>query len=256
MPKKTRQRAKRSIADLYALRTRNYPRRREELMVRFLDEFFWKCFSMLAMNRIEGDYLEFGCGSNVRSFRLAYKYKVLEYGRPRLFAFDSFRGLPEPAGIDQHAQWSKGGLAITLTEFRKLMREMGATRKDYHTVPGFYVDTLDGASPADHGIEQAAMVFVDCDLYASTKSVLRYVKDTLVDGSILAFDDWFCFNGDPNKGEQRAFAEFLKANKDIAVSEYLNFGWHGKSFIVHRSAKRIARSGRTKKRPASASKKA
>lgn len=81
--------------------------------------------------------------------------------------------------------------------------------------------------------EELMIKFLDCDLYESAVSVLNFVKEALIGGCIIAFDDWFCFDGDPRKGEQRAFSEFLGKNKDISVSEYLNFGWHGKSFIVH-----------------------
>jgi hypothetical protein len=187
------------------------------------------------MNRIEGDYLEFGSGSNIRSFRLAYKYKTLEYPTVRLFSFDSFEGLPEPDGIDKHPQWYKGAMAVSLKEFHDVMRNQGASPEEYQAIPGFYDNTLKNASPIDYGVENAAMVFVDCDLYASTVYVLDFVKDILVDGSILAFDDWFCFNGDPDKGEQKAFSEFRVNNPQLNFSEYLNFGWHGKSFIVHRT---------------------
>jgi len=222
-------------SDTYTIDRENYNTVREELMIKFLDEFFWKCFFMLRTNRIQGVYLEFGSGSNVRSFRLAYKYKTLEYSSPRLFSFDSFEGLPEPEGIDKHPQWRKGAMAVSLERFHNIMRNQGASIEEYATVPGFYDTTLKNFSPLDYGINDAAMIFVDCDLYASTTYVLDFVKDILIDGSILAFDDWYCFNGDPNKGEQKAFWEFCAKNPDISFSEYLNFGWHGKSFIVHHS---------------------
>lgn len=219
---------------IFCINEKNYTIKREALMVQFLDEFFWKCFYMLKMNQIEGDYLDFGSGNKVRSFRLAYKYQRLEKNSLRLFAFDSFRGLPEPVGIDKHPQWQKGAMALSLVEFRKKMKSVGATKDEYSVVPGFYKNSLDKNTPAAYGIEKAAMVFVDCDLYASTVSVLKFVKDILVDGSIIAFDDWFCFNGNPDKGEQRAFREFRESNPGLKTSEYLNFGWHGKSFILHR----------------------
>lgn len=221
------------MSDLYIIDKKDYTRKSEELMIKFLDEFFWKSFSMLKMNRIKGDYLEFGCGNNVRSFRLAYKYKVLEKMKLRLFAFDSFQGLSKPEGIDKHAQWRKGAMAVSIKDFHKVLASQNASPKEYHIVPGFYNETLDGFSPSKYGIKKAAMVFVDCDLYSSTVSVLNFVKEALTDGCVIAFDDWFCFNGDPKKGEQRAFSEFLKKNRDVSVSEYLNFGWHGKSFVVH-----------------------
>ena len=210
-------------------------------MIRCLDEFFWKSFFMLRMNRIDGDYLEFGSGSHVRSFRLAYKYRELEYPRPRLFAFDSFAGLPAPEGVDVHPQWTEGAMAISLEEFHRRMRGVKARRKDYEVVPGFYADTIEKAAPRDYGIKHAAMVFVDCDLHASAASVLRFVRDVLVDGSIIAFDDWYCFNGDPDRGEQRAFREFRTRARELRFAEYLSFGWHGKSFIAHRRRGRAAR---------------
>jgi hypothetical protein len=218
---------------LYTIDPVSYVAEREERMTRHLDDFFWKCYFMLRMNRVHGDYLEFGCGSNVRSFRLAYKYMKLEYSAPRLFAFDSFEGLPAPQGVDSHPQWAKGNMAVSTDMFRNIMREMGARDNEYVMVPGFYDKSLDPRSPETYGVKRAAMVFVDCDLYESTVSVLNFVKDILSDGAVLAFDDWFCFNGDPAKGEQRAFSEFREAHPHLRFSEYLKFGWHGNSFIMH-----------------------
>lgn len=221
------------FSDYYKIDKANYPRKKKELMTKFLDDFFWKSFQMLRVNSVEGDYLEFGSGHLVRSFRLAYKYKVLENINLRLFAFDSFEGLPEPEGIDKHNQWKKGAMAVSIEEFRNILKSQNISQKEYRIIPGFYNKTLDGCSPSKYSIEKAAMVFVDCDLYSSTVSVLNFVKEVLTDGCIIAFDDWFCFNGDPAKGEQRAFSEFLKENRVISVSKYLSFGWHGMSFIVH-----------------------
>jgi hypothetical protein len=78
------------------------------------------------------------------------------------------------------------------------------------------------------------MVFIDCDLYHSTNDVLAFAAGNLSDGGILAFDDWFCFNGDPEKGEQKAFWEYKTAHPELLFAEYLKFGWHGNSFLVHR----------------------
>ena len=217
---------------LYQICPSSYPEHREERMIQALDDFFWKCFFYLHANRISGDYLEFGCGSNVRSFRLAYKYKELECPDLRLFAFDSFKGLPEPNGIDAHPQWHKGAMAVSEDEFRDIMCKMGAQDSDYSVVPGFFNDSLHGKLPSTYGIQKAAMVFVDCDLYESTVSVLNFAKSSFVNGTILAFDDWFCYEGDPERGEQRAFTEFRQANPQLRFSDYLTFGWPGRSFLV------------------------
>lgn len=227
---------------LYKPRRRGYAARRERRMVEQLDAFFWKCYFMLRMNRVEGDYLEFGAGGRMRSFRLAYKYRQLEYSGPRLFAFDSFKGLPAPKGIDRHPQWQEGALKLSQRQFHARMREVGARRSDYQVVPGFFEETLKGRRPSDYGIRKAAMVFVDCDLYASADRVLRFVGRRLAEGAVLAFDDWFCFGGDPDRGEQRAFREYRRRVRSLAFTEYLPFGWHGMSFIahIHRPKKRMS----------------
>lgn len=221
---------------IYTLHPDGYAADNQERMIAHLDDFYWKCFFMMSMNRVEGDYLEFGCGSNIRSFRLAYKYRTLQYQAPRLFAFDSFAGLPAPAGIDAeiHTTWKEGSMAVPLDVFNATLAESGAVvGRDYHTVPGFFEDTLAGKSPQEYGIEKAAMIMVDCDLFASTVLVLNFISSILTDGLILAFDDWFCYRGRKDRGEQRALHEFLIIHPEVSLSEYQNFGWHGKSFIVH-----------------------
>lgn len=220
----------------YLIHPQDYCEQREERMISLLDDFYWKSFFMLRMNDVEGDYVEFGCGSNVRSFRLAFKYRQLEHPRPHLFAFDSFEGLPEPCGIDRdvHQGWRKGAMAVSLQAFHEVMVEQGARPAiDYTCIAGYYDLTLRGKHPRDYGIEQVAMVMVDCDLYASAVECLSFIAPALVNGSILAFDDWFCFKGRSDRGEQKAFTEFLAAHPHLSAVEFQNFGWHGKSFIIH-----------------------
>jgi len=43
----------------------------------------------------------------------------------KLYAFDSFRGLPRGEGIDVHAQWKEGARAIGITECIKKIEKMG-----------------------------------------------------------------------------------------------------------------------------------
>ena len=91
---------------------------------------------------------------------------------------------------------------------------------------GFRDTTIPSA--LEHGIAK--------DLYESTVAVLNFAIDVMPHGSILAFDDWHCFRSDENRGEQRAFQEFCRDHPDLKFSEFLSFGWHGKSFLVHRQS--------------------
>ena len=102
-------------------------------------------------------------------------------------------------------------------------------------IPGWYKDTLKQETKQELDIKSAAVIYVDCDLYESTVPVLDFVTDYVIDGTVLIFDDWFCFRGNPNRGEQRAFNEWLENNPNIKVTEFHKVGWHGNSFIIHRT---------------------
>jgi O-methyltransferase len=39
---------------------------------------------------------------------------------------------------------------------------------------------------------------------------------------VIVFDDWFCFYGDPDRGERRAWAEFCQANPDLRFLNYIS----------------------------------
>jgi hypothetical protein len=194
-------------------------------------EFFYKSMKFLAFNKISGDYLEFGCGGGM-TLTLAYVQSHLRGLNMHLYGFDSFQGLPKPVGIDAHEQWYKGAMCYPLEDYRKNLRAQGISEADYTLVPGFYADTLTDDTRKKLGLTKAGLVFVDCDLYESTVPVLSFVLPLLQTGTILAFDDWFCFNGDPERGEQLALKECLQKHPEIRLVDHQNFGWHGRSFIV------------------------
>ena len=78
--------------------------------------------------------------------------------------------------------------------------------------------------------QKAAVVYIDCDLYSSTSCALNFAKDFFQKGTVLVFDDWFCFYGDPSKGERRAFHEFRAQNPDLIFEEYIQTN-EAKAFI-------------------------
>ncbi|MFX1277459.1 MAG: hypothetical protein ACFFAT_20770 [Promethearchaeota archaeon] len=51
---------------------------------------------------------------------------------------------------------------------------------------------------------------------------------------IIIFDDWLCFKGDPNKGEQKEFRKLLEKNPLIIASEYIKYRSERTSFILHK----------------------
>jgi O-methyltransferase len=63
-------------------------------------------------------------------------------------------------------------------------------------------------------LPKPGIIHIDCDLYISTISVLKFLKPLLVSGSILLFDDYYCYPANQNLGQKKAIDEFLKNNKD------------------------------------------
>ena len=197
----------------------------------YREEFFAKAMRFLSFNKIKGDYLEFGCHGGM-TFGLAHKHKHLAGLDLKLYGFDSFQGLPKPKGVDVHAQWKEGMFMMGMDDFAKKLKSLGIKEKEYTLVPGFYDESLKVDLPSKIGLKNAAFVYIDCDLYESTVPVLNFVLPILQTGTIVAFDDFYCFSGDPERGGQLALKEFLQKNPEIKMIDYLNFGWHGKSFIV------------------------
>jgi hypothetical protein len=166
-----------------------------------------------------GYYFEFGC-HGARTMRLAWDafHALFDW---TYVGFDSFAGLPEPAGDDRSPVWQQGALATSEEEFVRLAVEHGMPREKLLTVPGFYDRSLtpelrDRLLPAG-----AAVVYVDCDLYASAVPVLEFVLPFLRRGTVIVFDDWFCFHGDPGKGEQRAFRELRERHPELRFADFV-----------------------------------
>jgi hypothetical protein len=62
---------------------------------------------------------------------------------------------------------------------------------------------------------------------------LDFIKDYLVEGSILLFDDYNQFREDDESGERRALIEFEKRNPTFRKEHLFDFGWEGAAFRVY-----------------------
>jgi len=177
---------------------------------------------------IDGYYFEFGC-HKARTMRLAWDTFHSLYNWTYV-AFDSFEGLPEMDAADSMPIWKKGDLKTSETDFVNLVTQHGMPRERLKTVKGFYNESLTPALRDELLPQKAAVVYIDCDLYSSTITALNFAKDFLQTGTVLVFDDWFCFYGDPAKGERRAFAEFRERNPELIFEDYIQTN-EAKAFI-------------------------
>src|SRR5207237_8887813 len=149
----------------------------------------------------------------------------------KLWAFDSFQGFPTPREADAHPEWAEGKMAITVAEFRAACAKRGSPRDAYTVVPGFYEETVARMSPMDEPAD-IALAYVDCDLYTSTRTVLEFLRPRLKHGMIVAFDDYFCWSATQMSGERKAWLELAAADERWEWLPYVQYGWHGRSFVL------------------------
>ena len=116
--------------------------------------------------------------------------------------------------------WRPGALTTSERDFRHCVLAHGIPADRLRTVKGWFEESLTPELADELLPTRAAVVYVDCDLYASTVPVLRFVRPFLQRGTVLVFDDWFCFHGDPNRGQRRAFREFCLRHPEIAFEEF------------------------------------
>ena len=195
------------------------------------DHFFYNAFRALSFNGISGDYVEFGSWGGM-TFALAHRQARRHGHGARLWAFDSFEGLPEQSKAeDEHPLWTQGAMSTSEAEFHAICASNGIPRDEYNTVPGFYDQTLPQLGAASPPTD-IALAYIDCDLYSSTMSVLDFLLPRLKNGMIIAFDDYFCWSANQLSGERRAELEFFSHHSRWGLVPFVQFGWHGQSFVV------------------------
>lgn len=134
-------------------------------------------------------YLEFGVagGWSINIISATLPDKII-------YGFDSFEGLPE----DWHGNYLKG--------YFDLKGKLPKVNDNVQLVRGFFNETLP-AFLKDHP-QKCAFIHVDCDIYSSAKTVFGLLKDRIVSGTVIEFDEYFNYPGWQN-GEYKAFMEFL-----------------------------------------------
>lgn len=217
----------------------------------------WKAAQILSGELVEGDYLEFGVfrgGSFAHAFNAVksvynqrsqedihpqdYKSQVTRiWDEMRFFAFDSFCGLPKPCFSDAESKdFVESKFSCDLNTFRANLKSASVDLTKVIAVPGWFEETCVSQTIEKYNMKAASIIYIDCDLYESARVVLKFIEPLLTDGSVIIFDDWYCFRGNPELGEQRAFNEWKNKLLDWTFCEYQKEGGYRNSFIASRKA--------------------
>lgn len=144
--------------------------------------------------------------------------------------FDSFEGLPIST-VDIHKNWTQGSYACSLEQVEASFTKWGMPLK-YHLHKGWYSDELFSTVRQQHALPSPGIALIDCDIYESACEVLSFLSTLMVKDTILMFDDFNAFRGDPNHGERKALAEFESAHPGFRKKHLFSFGPYGEAFQV------------------------
>ena len=150
---------------------------------------------------IPGHIMDFGVwkGHSTRVIRdELWRAKVWDRRQrgKRIYACDSFEGLPEP-----YEHLPAGNFAVPVPTLRRV-----------RIVKGFFNESLTPELATEVG--QVSLAHLDADLYSSTICVLDWLTPLLGAGSLLLFDEFL--GEDP--AEARAFAEWVeRSGHDVVL---------------------------------------
>jgi hypothetical protein len=167
--------------------------REHMLAAQVLEDRFALLQFALARAPQDGLVLEFGVEKGASVNCLARCTDRLVHG------FDSFQGLPEAwAGTKEAA--GAFGQKGRLPKVAANVRLHG----------GWFDATLPPFLAAEPG--PVALLHVDCDIYASTRTVFEHLGDRLVAGTVIVFDEYYNYPG-WQQHEFRAFHEFIAGGR-------------------------------------------
>jgi hypothetical protein len=124
-----------------------------------------------------GTVLEFGVATGRTLNQFAYWLPE----KP-IHGFDGFEGLPE----DWTSRMRKGFFARS---------NLPRVRKNCQLWVGWFDQTLPKFKQQVQLTRPIALLHVDCDLYSSTKTVLNQLKDNIVPGTVIVFDEYINYPG-------------------------------------------------------------
>jgi hypothetical protein len=192
-----------------------------------------------------GDYYEFGLFRGYTFWYAQQASRRLGLDDMSFFGFDSFEGLPEVEGGDrQMGIFVSGDYLCTRPEVERQLTDHGFDWSKATLIEGYFDQSLKPELYQEHSMAPAALVMVDCDLYQSTVPVLSFLAPLLQDGTVMLFDDWYCFGESEDHGEPRAFREFLESHGEWEAEALSDFPLYGKAFVMRSRATKASKSAK------------
>jgi hypothetical protein len=136
--------------------------------------------------------LEFGTAQGYAFTKLLYATRYLQLeDRVTVHGFDSFEGLPATAEPEDRGivgnDWIEGAYRASYTTLRAHCERAGYQNFRLH--PGYFEATLTPELLTELRQRPPILVWVDCDLYTSSRTVMERLLPVLPNGCVVYFDD-------------------------------------------------------------------
>jgi hypothetical protein len=155
--------------------------------------------------------LEFGTHQGYAFTKMLFATKYMGMAdRVTVHSFDSFEGLPPAADRrDQNVVTNDEVFAAGQYHgnFQELEQYCRRKYRNYAFHQGYFEDTLTADLLATFCEEQPILVWVDCDYYSSTRTVLERLLPYIPSGCVVYFDDFMYNYGSRLTGEARMVYE-------------------------------------------------
>ena len=148
---------------------------------------------------VPGDFIETGVWRGGACILLRAVLKAHGVTNRRVFAADSFEGLPMPDAAhypadacDAHHEFEE--LAVSLEQVKANFARYGLLDEQIVFLRGWFKDTLPAAA-----IDRLAVLRLDGDMYESTIDALCNLYDKVSLGGFIIIDDYGCVAGMPTR---------------------------------------------------------
>lgn len=180
--------------------------------------------------RIHGDIVELGVWRGGGTFLIADRLRQHRSKR-RIWAIDSFEGLPQPTEADRmkngHIHYVAGKFGNTSVNYLKKLLKLAGLSAWTVVWKGFFEDIVPQVFEQKR---KFSLVIIDCDQYSGAKFCAEFFYDRISTGGILLVDDYGLpqdFGNSTAPGVKRALDEFL-----VDKREDLKHGAHSMWYLV------------------------
>ncbi len=190
---------------------------------------------------LPGNFVECGSYKGGAAALLASVIKRHSLRPRKVYACDTFQGMPEPAEVDRHnctpaneTAFGAGTLKAPVDEYLAVICERLEVAAIVEPVPGLFAQTL---AARKEEIGAIALLHADADWYASTMDIFSNLYDAVIAGGVVQIDDFGHW-----EGCRKAIRDFEKMSGDVFDLQRIDYTgvWFHKSPAVTNTSLAIA----------------